>query len=518
MARSLRNLRRLLHIARTLARHDALVALGELDIAKPARIATRLLIVRKIPGISAKRPGERLSLALQALGPAFIKLGQVLSVRVDLIGEEMAADLSMLQDRLPPFTGAEAIQTIEAEFDRPLEEIFVTFDPEPVAAASIAQVHRAVTEDGAERAVKVLRPGVDAAFQRDLDLLRWLAALAERNQPALKRLKPVEVVETLADTVAMELDLRLEAAAADELRGNFDNDPDFIVPAIDWTRTARRVLTTDWIDGVQLHDRAALESHGHDPEAVVASLARAFFLQVFRDGFFHADLHPGNLFIAENGAVIAVDFGIMGRLDKKTRKYLAEMLLAFLTGDYRRVAEVHFRAGYVPADQSVDAFAQAARSIAEPILGLPLNQISLARLLAQLFQVTERFQMETQPQLLLLQKTMLVAEGVGRGLHPEVNMWELARPMIADWMVETLGPEARIRDAVSDMVRGLERLPTLLADVEDSVDAMARDGLRLHPDTVRAVAALQGARGRKWPIWAGGAAAIGFLVYAALAL
>lgn len=516
MFRTLRNLRRLWAIARTLARHDAFIAPDGLEIARPWRLGVRLLVLRKIPGISERRPGERLALALQALGPAFIKLGQALSVRVDLIGDEMADDLSMLQDRLPPFTGQEARAAIEAELDKPIAEIFEKFELEPVAAASIAQVHRAVTAEGAEVAVKVLRPGVEAAFQSDLDLLRWLAELMERNRPALKRLKPVEVVETLADTVAMELDLRLEAAAADELRRNFEDDANFIVPGVDWTRTGRRVLTTDWIDGVQLHDREALQSAGHDLEAVVANLARSLFLQIFRDGFFHADLHPGNLFIAEDGAVIAVDFGIMGRLDKKTRQYLAEMLLGFLTGDYVRVAEVHFRAGYVPADQSVDAFAQAARSIAEPILGLPANQISLARLLAQLFQVTERFQMETQPQLLLLQKTMLVAEGVGRGLYPEVNMWELARPMIADWMAETLGPEARIRDAVGDMVRGLERLPTLLAGVEDSVDAMARHGLRLHPDTVRAVAALRPAR--RWPIWAGAGAALAILLYAALAV
>lgn len=517
MFRTLRNLRRLLGIARTLARHDALVALGDVAVARPLRLAARLLVFRKIPGISEKSPGERLSLALQALGPAFIKLGQVLSVRVDLIGEEMADDLAMLQDRLPPFTGAEARATIEAEFGQPVEDIFETFDQKPVAAASIAQVHRAVTAQGDQVAVKVLRPGVEDAFRRDLDLMAWLAELVERNRPALKRLKPVEVVKTLADSVAMELDLRLEAAAADELRKNFEGDHNFIVPKVDWTRTARRVLTTDWINGVQLHDRDALEARGHDLETVVANLARAFFLQVFRDGFFHADLHPGNLFIAEDGAVIAVDFGIMGRVDKKTRQYLAEMLLGFLTGDYDRVAKVHFRAGYVPANQSVEAFAQAARSIAEPILGLPLSQISLARLLAQLFQVTERFQMETQPQLLLLQKTMLVAEGVGRGLYPDVNMWELARPMIADWMAETLGPEARIRDAVGDMVRGLERLPALLADVEDSVDSMARDGLRLHPDTVRAVAALQGARRRRWPVWAGTGATLAIVLYAMLA-
>lgn len=517
MFRALRNLGRLWTIARTLARHDALFALGEMNVALPFRIGVRLIAPRRVPGIAGKRPGERVALALQALGPAFIKLGQALSVRSDLVGEQAASDLSSLQDRLPPFSGDEARRTVEAELDRPMESAFESFDPEPVAAASIAQVHRAVTPDGEDVAVKVLRPGIEAAFGRDLDLLLWLAELAERTQPALRRLKPVEVMRTMAETVAVEMDLRLEAAAAEELRQNLADEPGFNVPAVDWTRTARRVLTTGWVDGTPIHDRDALEAAGHDLEAIVANMAKAFFLQVFRDGFFHADLHPGNMFIAADGTVNAVDFGIMGRLDKRTRHYLAEMLLGFLTGDYRRVAEVHFRAGYVPADQSVDSFAQAARAIAEPILGLPLSEISLARLLAQLFQVTERFRMETQPQLLLLQKTMLVAEGVGRILYPEVNMWELARPLIVDWVSENMGPEARIRDAVGDVVRGLERLPTLISDMEDSVDSMARDGLRLHPDTVRAVAAFQGARRRRWPLWAGAGAMLAVVAYAALA-
>ena len=254
---------------------------------------------------------------------------------------------------------------------------------------------------------------------------------------------------------------------------------------------------------------------GHDLEAIVANMAKVLFLQVFRDGFFHADMHPGNLFIDDDGAVNAVDFGIMGRLDKRTRQYLAEMLLGFLTGDYRRVAEVHIKAGYVPADQSVEAFAQAARSIAEPILGLPLSRISLARLLAQLFRITERFKMETQPQLLLLQKTMLVAEGVGRRLYPEVNMWDLARPLIEDWMIGEMDPEARIRDAVGDVVRGLERLPALLADMEESFDAMRRSGLKLHPDTVGAMTAARRGPARRWPIWA--AAVLGVVVIAVLA-
>jgi len=512
MRRALRNLRRVWSIARTLARHDALFPLEILGAPRIFAIAIRLSGPRRIQAIKDKRPGERLALALQALGPAFIKLGQALAVRSDLVGDEISADLSGLQDRLPPFSGAVARATIEAELDRPLNQVFDTFDDEPVAAASIAQVHRAVTADGADVAVKVLRPEIEAAFGRDLDLMLWLAELAERLRPEFRRLKPVEVVHTVAKSVEIEMDLRFEAAAADELRANLADETSFRVPTVDWTRTARRVLTTGWVSGTRINDREALVEAGHDLASIVANMAKVLFLQVFRDGFFHADMHPGNLFIDADGAVNAVDFGIMGRLDKKTRQYLAEMLLGFLTGDYRRVAEVHVKAGYVPADQSVDAFAQAARSIAEPILGLAANDISLARLLAQLFRITEKFKMETQPQLLLLQKTMLVAEGVGRQLYPEVNMWDLARPLIEDWMVREMGPEARLRDAIGDVVRGIERLPALLADMEESFETMRRSGLKLHPETVSAMTQSRGARGLRWPIWAAAAFGVALIV------
>ena len=514
MFRGLRNLGRLWRIGRIFAAHDALFPLHALELAWLARLV-RLIGGRPRATGRDRRPGERLAAALHALGPGFIKLGQALSVRSDLVGETVAADLSALQDRLPPFAADQARRTVERELGHSLETLFAEFDDTPVAAASIAQVHRAVTAEGRAVAVKVLRPDIEAAFARDMDLFLWLAERAERARPSLLRLKPVEIVRTLAETVEMEMDLRFEAAAADELRHNMRDEPEFRVPEIDWSRTARRVLTSEWVSGTPIDERAMLLEEGHDVERVVANMAKAVFLQVFRDGFFHADLHPGNLFVDADGAVNAVDFGIMGRLDKRTRTYLAEMLLGFLTADYRRVAEVHFKAGYVPADQSVDAFAQAARSIAEPIMGLPLNEISLARLLAQLFKVTEKFQMQTQPQLLMLQKTMLVAEGVGRTLHPAVNMWELARPLIEAWMREHMGPEARIREALSDVAHGLERLPALLADMEESVGAVTRGGLKLHPDSL---AALTGARRRggiNWPLWAG--AAVLLALVAALA-
>jgi ubiquinone biosynthesis protein len=497
---------RLWCILRVLARFRAVPPYEPAAAPFIRRVALRLIGGRAPADLRGLRPGQRLALALQALGPAFIKLGQALSVRSDLLGETFAGDLSALQDRLPPFSGREARTTIEIELGKPMAELFASFDDAPIAAASIAQVHRATTTGGEIVAVKVLRPGIEEAFSRDLDLLIWLAELTERLRPGLHRLRPIEVVRTLVETVEIELDLRLEAAAADELRGNFADEPGFRVPKVDWLRTGRRVLTTEWVEGIAIDEREALLAAGHEVEAIVARMAKFFFLQVFRDGFFHADLHPGNLSVSPDGAINAVDFGIMGRLDKKTRQYLAEMLLGFLHGDYRRVAEVHVRAGYVPSDQSIEAFAQAARSIAEPILGRPLAEISIARLLAQLFRITERFKMPAQPQLLLLQKTMLVAEGVGRTLHPETNMWELARPLIEDWIATHMGPGERLKDAVAEIVHGLERLPDLVVDLENSVGSLARGGMRLHPDSVAALVAAQRAHRRRWPMWAGAAA------------
>ncbi len=516
MIRAIRNLARIWTILRTLARHDAAAPPG---IAVPfaLRAVLRLAGFPRRRAVRALRPGQRLAAALERLGPAFVKLGQALSVRSDLVGEAAASDLAMLQDRLPPFDAVAARATVEHAFGQPIEALFETFDDQPVAAASIAQVHRAVTADGTPVAVKVLRPDIEAAFGRDLELLRWLAGILERSLPATRRLKPVEVVETFAETVAVEMDLRLEAAAAQELRDNFADSHGFSVPEVDWRRTGRRVLTTGWIDGIAIGDRARLEADGHDLKAVVARMASVFFLQVFRDGFFHADLHPGNLLVGADGVVHAVDFGIMGRLDRPTRRYLAEMLHGFLLRDYRKVAEIHFTAGYVPADQSVEAFAQAARSIAEPILGLPLDQISLARLLGQLFQVTGRFKMEVQPQLLLLQKTMLVAEGVGRDLHPETNMWELARPLIEDWMAAQLGPEARLREAAETISHGIAGLPGLLADLERSAGAISQGRVRLDPQTVAAIHAGMGARRRGRGLMIAAAAAAAAVAVAILA-
>jgi len=403
--RTFRNLWRLFVILRTLARHDALFLQELGDILPGLALLGRLLRRRSSEG----RPGQRLAAALTELGPTFIKLGQALSTRSDLVGEQIAGDLAKLQDRLPPFPSEAAVAIIEEQLEKPLDQLFSSFDHKAIAAASIAQVHFAVTIGGAQVAVKVLRPGIERAFRRDIDLLYWLTELALRAQPRLQRLRPMEVVEIFERTSHMEMDLRMEAAAASELAGNFRDDPWFRVPKVDWDRTAQRVLTLERIHGIKVDETAKLIEAGHDLNHITAIASASFFNQVFRDGYFHADLHPGNLFVNHEGGVTVVDFGIMGRLDRATRYYLADMLLGFLTGDYRRVALVHFQAGYVPANKSIEIFTQACRAIGEPLLNKPLNEISVGRLLAQLFAVTEQFEMETQPQLLLLQKSMLTA-------------------------------------------------------------------------------------------------------------
>jgi ubiquinone biosynthesis protein len=497
MYRSVRNAWRLIRIARNLARHDALFPIERAGVAPFLVRVAKTLWKRDLPG----RPGQRLATAFETLGPSFIKLGQMLSTRPDLMGEEVANDLAGLRDHLPPFETAVARATIEAELDGPLDKFFLRFDDTPVAAASIAQVHFAATSDGHEVAVKVLRPGIEDAFKRDIELFYWCAEMLERLLPEFRRLKPYEVVRTFEESVEIEMDLRMEAAAAVELGGNFAGDPGFRVPHIDWERTARRVLTLERVRGINIDRRDELIAAGHDPDAILGNAAAAFFNQVFRDGFFHADQHPGNCFIEADGRICAIDFGIMGRLDRDHRYYLADMLMGFLGRDYETVADVHFRAGFVPAHKSKPAFTQALRAIGEPIMDKPLHEISVARLLGLLFEVTETFEMETQPQLLLLQKTMLVTEGVGRRLNPKVNMWSMARPLIESWMREHRGPEARIREAVRHGFETLEKLPQLVSRLDETVAALGRAPAAApsprryaHPPPTRRAAPV-------WPLW-----------------
>ena len=516
MLRPFRTLFRLLAIARILARHDALAPLQQLGVAPAVAWFAAKVSRREVGG----RPGQKLVAALTELGPSFIKLGQFLSTRADLLGEPLAADLSELQDRLPPFDSAEARATIAAELDRPVGELFVRFSDEPVSAASIAQVHFAeIAGEGDEPArqvaVKVLRPGVERAFARDLDLFYTLAELAEQTQPQLRRFKPVEVVRLFEETVRIEMDLRMEAAAAAELADNFADDPTYHVPAVDWQRSGQRVLTLERCGGIRMDDREALLEAGHDLQEVLTRAATIFFKQVFRDGFFHGDQHPGNMAIDGDGNIVAVDFGIMGRLDRKTRRFLADMLLATLARDYRRLAAVHVEAGYLPRDRDLDIFAQALRSVCEPIFGRPLNEISFARLLAQLLQLTESFSMPVQPQLLLLQKNMLMAEGVSRRLCPELNIWLLAQPLIEDWMRTNRGPEARLRASASDLAELLLRLPESLANAEQLAADLAKGGIKLHPKSLEALAGRN--RGARWHIralWLSVALIAGLLILA----
>lgn len=511
MIAALGHITRLIGIARVLAKHDAMI-FTDIHPLTAFGAKTARLIWRPLPEVKNLRTGQRLSLALSKLGPTFIKFGQALSTRTDLLGEEVAADLAELQDRLPPFPFAQAAATIAADFGKPLNELFSSFDETPVAAASIAQVHFATTTEGADVAVKVLRPNVSADFKRDIGLLYWLADQTLRFMPNLQRLKPREVVATFENTAKLEMDFRFEAAAAQEIAENFADDPSFKVPTVDWQRTSEHVLTLERVAGLRVDDRAAVEAAGLDRIAVVQTAAEVFFKMVFRHGFFHADMHPGNLFVTPEGVLIGMDFGIMGRIDAATQRNLGEMLLGFLTRDYKKVAEVHVSAGFVPAHKSVDEFAQACRSIAEPILGKPIAEISLARLLGQLFRITETFEMQTQPQLLLLQKSMLVAEGVGRNLAPETNMWELATPMVEGWMRDQLSPDAQIMTTAESAWATLAKVPRIIDRVDAATAELSSHGLKLHPDTAQA---LRGGNGNGWGRWLPWAV-IGALVIALL--
>ncbi len=414
--------------------------------------------------------------ALTALGPAYIKFGQVLSTRPDVVGDELAAQLRVLQDKLPPFSIDTARAAVERELGRPVSEIFSEFS-EPIAAASIAQVHKArLIDTGEDVAVKVLRPGIERAFRKDIDAFYFAARIVDLFAPGARRLRPMEVIEHFDGVVRGELDLRLESAAASEFEANTRDDEGFCLPPIIWSLSARRVMTLGWADGVSLGDNAALDAAGHNRTDLSERVLRLFLLHALRDGYFHADMHQGNLKVASNGDIIAYDFGIMGHIDEYTRRVYAEILFGFIRRDYKRVAEVHFEAGYVPADKDVDEFARALRAVGEPIFGMDATQISMGRLLSYLFEVTERFGMETRTELILLQRTMVVVEGVARSLNPHTNIWEVARPVVEDYIKQSIGPPALLSD-LGKTARVLARFgPRLPGLVEAALIRQASDG------------------------------------------
>jgi len=460
---SVTHLWRLLKWGRRLARHGALRGIEEDPLTPPPvrRLARIARFGARIP------PTPDYAAALVAIGPAAIKLGQALSTRPDLVGERAAANLSQLQDDLPPAPFAKIKRTIESSFNAPLESLFSRFDEEPVGAASIAQVHRAITTEGRDVAVKVLRPGIEEEFAKAIETYEWAAAHAEAYGGELERLRPRLVVAQFRQWTARELDLQREAASASELRENMVAEPGYYVPEIDWRRTARRVLTLEWLDGIKLNDREALIEAGHDCAALASILVRAFLRQAVVDGFFHADLHHGNLFALPDGRIAAIDFGIMGRIDRRARMWLAEILYGLITGNYRRVAEIHFEAQYVPAHHNVEEFATALRAAGEPIRGLPVKDISVGRMLESLFSITRDFDMPTQPHLLLLQKTMVMNEGVASALDPDINMWETAEPFISDWIRSELGPEAYYADRIIELVRAFKKIPELINRLDE---------------------------------------------------
>ncbi|MGO9768673.1 MAG: 2-polyprenylphenol 6-hydroxylase [Roseiarcus sp.] len=428
-----------------MAREGTFVGVDSLmlpPLARPPLALANLLARRGARGLSG------LSAAIDRLGPSYVKLGQFLATRPDIVGPKVVMELERLQDRMTPADRATAVATVEASFGAKIDSVYVEFG-DAVAAASIAQVHRARvrTRDG-ERdvAVKLLRPGVERRFARDLSDMFFAAREAERFEPSLRRLRLTDVVETLARSVRMEMDFRLEAAAASEFAENLNQDPEFRAPVIDWDRTTREVLTMEWIEGTPLGDTARLAELGFDAPKLARTLVQSFLRHALRDGFFHADMHQGNFFVDDQGRIVAIDFGIMGRLGRKERRFLAEVLYGFIRRDYQRVAEVHFEAGYVPAVHRVEDFAQAVRAIGEPIHARTADQISMAKLLTLLFEVTALFDMRTRIELVMLQKTMVVVEGVARKLDPHLDMWATAEPVVGGWIAENLGPRGRIED------------------------------------------------------------------------
>ncbi len=451
---------RLLRIVRVLVRHGLDEFVFSLSLLRPYRFVLWLF-----PGFwfrerSVDR-GQRLREALEELGPVFVKFGQALSTRPDLIPPDIAAELTRLQDDVSPFPGELAKTVVERSLQAPLSEHFESFDLEPLASASVAQVHCATLKDGSEVVVKVLRPGIETVIDQDLALLYQIARLADRHWPPAKRLRPLEVVADYDKTVHDELDMMREGANASQLRSNFPDSQMIYVPKVYWEHSRREVLVMERIEGIPIRDIDAIKEAGVDLRKLAHNGVEIFFTQAFRDGFFHADMHPGNIFVGKDGQYRAVDFGIMGTLGESDKQYLAENLLAFFNRDYRAVALAHLRAGWVPATTRVDEFEAAVRTVCEPIFARPISEISFGHLVVRLFQVARRFDMPVQPQLVLLQKTLLNIEGLGRQLYPDLDLWETAKPYLERWMRDQIGPRAFIKTLRRELPAVLPLLPEL---------------------------------------------------------
>ncbi len=471
----LRQLLRLLYINRVLVRHGLDELVFTLHLFRPFRFVQYMLPWRWFKSDKKDRPrGERIRCALEDLGPIFVKFGQMLSTRPDLLPPDIAQELAMLQDKVPPFPGELSRQIIEKNFSQPIDEVFESFEDKPLASASIAQVHVATLKDGKEVIVKVVRPNIEKTIGRDIALLYVMAELAHKYWSEGKRLRPVEVVSEYEKTIYDELDMQREAASATQLRRNFSKSELLYIPEVYWDYTREQVLVMERIHGIPVSNIKRLVENNIDLEKLSEQGVEIFFTQVFKHNFFHADMHPGNIFVSPEGQYIAIDFGIVGSLNPADQRYLADNFLAFFNRDYRRVAELHVESGWVPGDTRIDEFEAAIRSVCEPIFEKPLREISFGQVLLRLFQTARRFEMEIQPQLVLLQKTLLNIEGLGRELNPNLDLWKTAKPFLERWMHEQIGFRALLKNIGIKAPMWIEKLPEMPGLVHQSLEQMNR--------------------------------------------